>query len=866
MKNSKLLFFIGLLLIFISSLFINFYFLPIDILNNFPTFNQGNWQKSKNSLLADPVFQFEPWRLYAKERIQKGEFPLWNNLNGMGSPFLANSQSAVLYPLQIFYYFLPTKAALFLIPVLKLYFYFWFIFLYLKIINCSGKISLFGAFVGISSAFSIVWLLWPHTNVFILLPLFFYFTEKIKKDKSKKNYLFLLVSISYCIGFFGGHPETLFIVFIAHSLYSILRLRFLKTLRYVFLSVLLGFILSSVQMIPFLEYLFNSSSLNERIEGNFLPLKSFVINFIPFIFGAPHQQFYKPIFGVNFQEAIGGYVGPVTLALSLWGVFKFYREPLFRIWGVIVLLCWALAYKIWPFWLVTFLPVLNKNANNRFVGVAAFGLAVLSSITLEQLFITKVKIKKIHFTLFTFISIIVSMLMYISIRLYSLNQQIQVKNFLVFLQLHLGVIFLSSWVFFLILLLILQKRFKRFFLILLIPLYFQTGFLLYAYNPSSSQYYPDNSFFTNLKSLPRGTILEVGNPNFPEDINIAYHIPHVQNYDALEVDWYKKKFDSLFPNINQWGNPNEVKLENLKKLGVTYVISDYDLNLIKVPYQSFYQKILSITRDKEYVVRFKPQFNSLKQIRILTANFNRINTCAVRVSLRSTEVISQTTFSCNEVRDFMYYTFDLPVNLDRNNEYELLFDSNNSSELNRIGLWTNSKGIPYLEFLYDVPNSEKKFVHLFGEKNVRVFKVPDVNIINMKGSYQNPSITPEHITFETDSINFEKVVINQTFFPGWRGTVDGIPVLIENENPFISLLVPSGKHIISISYNPYSFYIGILISFISWLSVIIYVLRKEKNTSRFMNFSQKWNRWAFNINKRVKWWEHVWVFFLGAIG
>ena len=219
MKNSKLLFFIGLLLIFISSLFINFYFLPIDILNNFPTFNQGNWQKSKNSLLADPVFQFEPWRLYAKERIQKGEFPLWNNLNGMGSPFLANSQSAVLYPLQIFYYFLPTKAALFLIPVLKLYFYFWFIFLYLKIINCSGKISLFGAFVGISSAFSIVWLLWPHTNVFILLPLFFYFTEKIKKDKSKKNYLFLLVSISYCIGFFGGHPETLFIVFIAHSLY-----------------------------------------------------------------------------------------------------------------------------------------------------------------------------------------------------------------------------------------------------------------------------------------------------------------------------------------------------------------------------------------------------------------------------------------------------------------------------------------------------------------------------------------------------------------------------------------------------------------------------------------------------------------------
>ncbi|MCC7209677.1 MAG: YfhO family protein [Anaerolineae bacterium] len=45
-----------------------------------------------------PALQFGPWRAFASAEIAAGRLPLWNPYNGAGAPFLANYQSAVLYP------------------------------------------------------------------------------------------------------------------------------------------------------------------------------------------------------------------------------------------------------------------------------------------------------------------------------------------------------------------------------------------------------------------------------------------------------------------------------------------------------------------------------------------------------------------------------------------------------------------------------------------------------------------------------------------------------------------------------------------------------------------------------------------------
>ncbi len=45
-----------------------------------------------------PVLQFVPWRTYAFETVRQGFLPLWNPLLGMGAPLFANYQVALLYP------------------------------------------------------------------------------------------------------------------------------------------------------------------------------------------------------------------------------------------------------------------------------------------------------------------------------------------------------------------------------------------------------------------------------------------------------------------------------------------------------------------------------------------------------------------------------------------------------------------------------------------------------------------------------------------------------------------------------------------------------------------------------------------------
>src|SRR5437763_11395176 len=56
----------------------------------------------KNFLITDPVRQQYPWRFLATELETNMQMPLWNPYNFSGTPLLANFQSAVFYPLNIF--------------------------------------------------------------------------------------------------------------------------------------------------------------------------------------------------------------------------------------------------------------------------------------------------------------------------------------------------------------------------------------------------------------------------------------------------------------------------------------------------------------------------------------------------------------------------------------------------------------------------------------------------------------------------------------------------------------------------------------------------------------------------------------------
>ena len=67
-----------------------------------------------NALLSDYVFVFRPWREFALAALRDGRIPLWIPYNSAGAPFLANAESAVLYPFNLLFLLLPEQPALLL--------------------------------------------------------------------------------------------------------------------------------------------------------------------------------------------------------------------------------------------------------------------------------------------------------------------------------------------------------------------------------------------------------------------------------------------------------------------------------------------------------------------------------------------------------------------------------------------------------------------------------------------------------------------------------------------------------------------------------------------------------------------------------
>ena len=56
------------------------------------------WLTGKALFWGTVSLQFLPWRAFAWDILRSGHLPLWNPLNGMGAPLLANYQSALAYP------------------------------------------------------------------------------------------------------------------------------------------------------------------------------------------------------------------------------------------------------------------------------------------------------------------------------------------------------------------------------------------------------------------------------------------------------------------------------------------------------------------------------------------------------------------------------------------------------------------------------------------------------------------------------------------------------------------------------------------------------------------------------------------------
>lgn len=345
-----------------------------------------------NFELADAVVVFQPFLQYARERLP--DLPLWNPHISAGRPYIANAQNAIFSPFSWPAYILPFWWSLGFIAALKLFVGAFGTYVLGRVLGMRFGGALIAGLVFAFGTFFIVWLSWPLTNIFPLLPWLFILSELLVRRPSPLPAagLAALVACAY----FGGHPETTFhalfatLVFFAFRL--LLRARnerqgwreLVRPSVTVVAAFVVGTAIAAVMLLPFFELLLNSGDL-ERRQGEpsgFWPRKYLGALFLHDYWGRPTQQSdIEP-----FMQIRGWYAGGLTLilataALILRPAATRVAIALYGIFAASMVVGTGPAFDL----LTGYAPGFNSAHNQRMLIYCLFGLALLAGWGLDDL-------------------------------------------------------------------------------------------------------------------------------------------------------------------------------------------------------------------------------------------------------------------------------------------------------------------------------------------------------------------------------------------------------------------------------------------------------------------------------------------------
>jgi len=383
---------------------------PTDILQFYPPFRgePPGAERVQNPMPSDVVVQFHPWLAFQRGELREGRLPLWDPYNYCGAPLLANGQSAVFFPLSLIVTWTGFGLSLLAVAFLKLATAGFLAYLFLREVRLSPLAGAFGAVAFMFCGFNVIWLEFPNTCVSIFLPGLFLFTERISERRTPLLSYAGMAGI-IALQFLGGHPETSLHIIAAAGAYFLFKVSARDLRRGGWRAALavtgayaasgmLGLLMASVQILPFLENL-RASAMEAHLQMAgpnvfFPPRICLPLLFLPNLFGTPSKGYWPPggdwPANCNFNEVNMGYVGAVALMLALAGALRL-REPAGEgrrnvFFAALALLCLLVVYGVWPFFdFVTTLPLFRVTANHRLLLPLAFCLAVLAAYEIERL-------------------------------------------------------------------------------------------------------------------------------------------------------------------------------------------------------------------------------------------------------------------------------------------------------------------------------------------------------------------------------------------------------------------------------------------------------------------------------------------------
>ena len=269
------------------------------------------------------------------------QLPLWNPYSGLGRPYNADMHSYTFFlPLYLFKLF-PSLVVYDLFLLLRLFISGFFLFLLLRLYKCQFWIAIAGACFFMFNSHFYTFIDMDHLNVTMFLsPMVYFLTKSLYSNNKRYLIGFILCSAG---SFYGGNPNEFILIHLFITLYFIFltftrsRLDFAKKLNFLLSyggSLGLSILLSSVKLIPFIEFWNNSVSGRTGLGGHtdFLPLKEFLI----WVF-SPNDITYD----IN-------YIGYLFLSLMFYSLINLVRKK------------WGLREKIVAFHFILLITMNNK--------------------------------------------------------------------------------------------------------------------------------------------------------------------------------------------------------------------------------------------------------------------------------------------------------------------------------------------------------------------------------------------------------------------------------------------------------------------------------------------------------------------------
>jgi hypothetical protein len=364
-----------------------------------------------NPLLFDQVYQFAPWRHFARASFRAGELPLWNPHSLSGTPFVATQQTAVFHPYNLLLLAVPFERTFVVSAMLRLLTAGLLTFLLARRLGLGALPSMISALAFMLSGYLVIGVGHPHIGVAAWLPGIALAVEVVLSARTPAARLRATALLGALVGVLmtGGHIETTVDILLGMTLYLLIRWYQLGWSRMAVRERIgplcvfgagwaLGTGIGAAQLLPFLEWLRLSGEVAARAAGSsfglfeagslknlaLLPLFVFPNLYNNPTWDAPYFNFLP--WGRNFHSDML-FVGVLPFLLALVAVARCWRsDAAVRAWAIVALVAlWRALYLPVLDWLNQ-LPLLELGKPHLFRLIASFSVCVLAGFGAEALF------------------------------------------------------------------------------------------------------------------------------------------------------------------------------------------------------------------------------------------------------------------------------------------------------------------------------------------------------------------------------------------------------------------------------------------------------------------------------------------------